>query len=68
MDGERLEQLHRVWKSPIDTFGDLLIEIFHYLALFVIGASVVWSGLVAYAGMMLQGHATRRHFIVIHLS
>jgi phosphate starvation-inducible membrane PsiE len=26
--------------------------------LFVIGASVVWSGVIAYGGMMLQGHAT----------
>jgi phosphate starvation-inducible membrane PsiE len=58
MDSERIEHLHQTWKSRIDLIGNLLIEIFHYLALFVIGASVVWSGVIAYGGMMLQGHAT----------
>jgi phosphate starvation-inducible membrane PsiE len=58
MDSEHFEQVHQRWKSRVDMIGNLLIEIFHYLALFVIGASVVWSGVVAYGGMMLQGHAT----------
>lgn len=58
MDGDQFEHLHQLWKSRVDAIGNLLIEIFHYLALFVIGASVVWSGVVAYGGMMLQGHAT----------
>jgi phosphate starvation-inducible membrane PsiE len=42
----------------VDELGSLLIEAFHYLALFVIGASIVWSAVVAYGGMMMQGHAT----------
>lgn len=58
MNNERFEALHRNWKHRVDTIGNLLIEVFHYLALFVIGASVVWSGVIAYGGMMLQGHAT----------
>ena len=45
-------------KRLADEIGNLLIEVFHYLALFVIGASIVWSAVVAYGGMMLQGHAT----------
>lgn len=58
MDTEHFEQLQITWKRKVDVIGNLLIEIFHYLALFVIGASVVWSGVVAYGGMMRQGHAT----------
>lgn len=58
MDSERFAQRHAEWKRRTDVIGNLLIEVFHYLALFVIGASVVWSGVIAYAGMMLQGHAT----------
>ena len=58
MDSEHFEQVHQSWKSRVDAVGNLLIEVFHYLALFVIGASVVWSGVIAYGGMMLQGHAT----------
>ena len=58
MNRESFEIVHQRWKDRVDAFGNLLIEIFHYLALFVIGASVVWSGVIAYGGMMLQGHAT----------
>lgn len=58
MNPQHLEQLHLRWKRKVDLVGNLLIEIFHYLALFVIGASVVWSGVIAFAGMVLQGHAT----------
>lgn len=58
MDSERFEEIHQLWKKRADIIGNLLIEVFHYLALFLIGASVVWSGVIAYGGMMLQGHAT----------
>ena len=58
MDSERFEEMHQLWKMRADIIGNLLIEVFHYLALFVIGASVVWSGVIAYGGMMLQGHAS----------
>lgn len=58
MDIQRFRQLNEQAKRLADEIGNLLIEIFHYLALFVIGASIVWSAVVAYGGMMLQGHAT----------
>jgi Predicted membrane protein len=49
---------HAHIKLWADELGNLLIEAFHYLALFVIGASIVWSAVFAYIGMMSQGHAT----------
>ncbi|MDT4290024.1 phosphate-starvation-inducible PsiE family protein [Methylomonas sp. MO1] len=58
MDIHRFRQLNEQAKLLADEIGNLLIEVFHYLALFVIGASIVWSAVVAYGGMMLQGHAT----------
>ncbi|ANE57845.1 phosphate-starvation-inducible E [Methylomonas sp. DH-1] len=58
MDQQQFEVWHRRSKARADMLGNLLIEAFHYLALFVIGASIVWSAVVAYAGMMLQGLAT----------
>ena len=58
MDAKRFNELHVVMKNWLDELGNLLIEAFHYLALFVIGASVVWSAVHSYIGMMLQGHAT----------
>jgi len=58
LDIQRFRQLNEQAKLLADEIGNLLIEVFHYLALFVIGASIVWSAVVAYGGMMLQGHAT----------
>jgi phosphate starvation-inducible membrane PsiE len=35
----------------------LLVDGFHYLALFAIGASTVWSAMVAFFGMVAKGRA-----------
>ena len=58
MDAKRFNAFHMAMKNWLDELGNLLIEAFHYLALFVIGASVVWSAVHSYIGMMSQGHAT----------
>ena len=58
MNPERFNALHASLKVWSDELGNLLIEAFHYLALFVIGASIVWSAVFSYIGMMSQGHAT----------
>lgn len=58
MNPQQFNELHASMKSWLDELGNLLIEAFHYFALFLIGASVVWSAVVAYAGMVEHGHAT----------
>ena len=58
MHPQRFRQWHDNIKLWADELGNLLIEAFHYLALFVIGASIVWSAVFAYIGMMNQGHAS----------
>lgn len=55
---KQLKQLHETGKAVADTLGFLLIELFHYLALFVIGASVVWSAIHTCRDMVTQGQAT----------
>ena len=61
----------RTWHATIklwaDELGNLLIEAFHYLALFVIGASIVWSAVFAYIGMMSQGHATMGDILLLFI-
>src|SRR5512145_2485183 len=37
--------------------GSLLVDAFHYLALFAIGGAIVWSAVFAFAGMATKGHA-----------
>ncbi|MDD2761201.1 MAG: phosphate-starvation-inducible PsiE family protein [Methylomonas sp.] len=58
MHPERFRQWHDKLKLWADELGNLLIEAFHYVALFVIGASIVWSAVFAYIVMMNQGHAS----------
>ena len=38
--------------------GNLLVDGFHYLALFAIGGAIVWSAVFAFAGMADNSHAS----------
>ena len=42
--------------AKIDRLGGLLVDGFHYLALFAIGGTVVWSAVIDFAGMAAKGH------------
>lgn len=55
---KQFSEIYLTGKMWIDNLGSMLIEVFHYLALFLIGASIVWSAVTAYAGMLNQGQAT----------
>ncbi|MES2819655.1 MAG: phosphate-starvation-inducible PsiE family protein [Pseudomonadota bacterium] len=48
------EQVHGLAES----LGNLLVETFHYLALFAIGAVTAWAAVVAFIGMLEKGHIT----------
>src|SRR5262245_15759548 len=39
-------------------FGGILVDAFHYLALFAIGGAIVWSAVYAFIGMTGKGHAS----------
>jgi protein PsiE len=38
--------------------GNLLVDGFHYLALFAIGGAIIWSAFTAFMDMGAKGHAT----------
>ena len=42
-------------ERSIKRFGNLLSEIFHYIALFVIGSAIVWSAVHAFFEMVQNG-------------
>ena len=50
--------LHQRLNRFSKVMGDLLVDGFHYLALFAIGAAIVWSAVHAFVGMVAKGHAT----------
>ena len=44
-------------KNKIDQLGDLLIETFHVVGLFVIGGTIVWSAIAEY--LIIRGNNHR---------
>ena len=59
--------LHRDMKDTADAIGQLLVDVFHLLALFVIGATTVWSAAVAFIGMVAQGHASLADILLLFI-
>jgi protein PsiE len=53
----RAADLHRRMKATADAVGILLVDGFHYLALFAIGATTVWSAVATFFGMLGKGGA-----------
>lgn len=51
----------------LQKFGDLMVDGFHYLALFVIGATVIWSGVVEYMQIMDQGYAGLKEILLLFI-
>jgi protein PsiE len=51
--------LHREMKDAADAVGSFLVDAFHLLALFAIGATTVWSAAAVFIGIAAQGHASR---------
>lgn len=50
-----------------DVFGTLLVDTFHYLALFAIGATTVWSAVGAFLVMVHQGRAELADILLLFI-
>jgi protein PsiE len=59
--------LHRDMKDTVDAIGELLVDAFHLLALFVIGATTVWSATAAFIGMVAQGRASLADILLLFI-
>jgi protein PsiE len=65
--GTATGNLHRTMKAVADAIGGLLVDAFHLLALFVIGATTVWSGFAAFSGMVAQRRATLSDILLLFI-
>jgi len=56
-------------KDRIDQFGDVFIEIFHVVGLFVIGGTIVWSAVSEYLLIMQQesGFASLKDILLLFI-
>ena len=59
--------LHRDMKDTADAVGQFLVDVFHLLALFVIGATTVWSAAAAFIGMVAQGRASLGDILLLFI-
>ena len=53
--------------KKIDRLGGLLVDGFHYLALFAIGGAIVWSAVFAFIGMSAKGHASIEDILLLFI-
>ena len=51
----------------IDPLGNLLVDIFHYAALFAIGAATVWAALYEFSLLFAKGHATVADLLLLFI-
>jgi len=58
MELKRAETVNERIHNLADVVGKLLADGFHYLALFAIGAAIVWSAGYAFIEMTGKGHAS----------
>jgi phosphate starvation-inducible membrane PsiE len=47
--------------------GNLLVDAFHYVALFAIGATTVWAATLAFGEMWARGHATIEDVLLLFI-
>src|ERR1700716_3380977 len=59
--------LHREMKDTADAVGQFLVDAFHLLALFIMGATTVWSATAAFLGMVAQGRATLADILLLFI-
>lgn len=57
------DKLHRA----SDAVGNLLVDAFHYLALFAIGGAIVWSAIFAFIEMSAEGSASIQDILLLFI-
>ncbi|RKZ39442.1 MAG: phosphate starvation-inducible protein PhoH [Gammaproteobacteria bacterium] len=53
--------------EKVQSIGNVFVDIFHYLALFIIGATVVWSAGHEYLEMMEKGYAALKDILLLFI-
>ncbi|MCW8844470.1 MAG: phosphate-starvation-inducible PsiE family protein [Gammaproteobacteria bacterium] len=56
----------KLWKLS-NRLGNLLVDGFHYVALFAIGAAIVWSAVFAFIEMTEKGHVAIDDILVLFI-
>jgi phosphate starvation-inducible membrane PsiE len=55
------------YSKHVQRAGDFLVDVFHFLALFVIGATVIWSAVFEYVEIMQKGRAELKDILLLFI-
>ena len=64
---QKIDTLNHKIKSFLDVIGNVMVDGFHYFALFAIGGSIVWSAVFAYIAMIAKGHASVEDILLLFI-
>ena len=64
---EKTGALHQRLNMLSDVVGNLLVDAFHYMALFAIGGAVVWAAVHAFVGMAANGRASIEDILLLFI-
>ncbi len=53
--------------KQVEVAGDIMVDAFHIIGLFVIGVTVIWSGAHVYLGMLEQGYASLKDILLLFI-
>ena len=64
---DRFEQFSHKAHDVADKIGSTLVSGFHVLALFAIGATIVWAAVLAFFDMVARGHASVEDILLLFI-
>ena len=64
---EKLQAAHQRMHKASEVVGSLLVDAFHYLALFAIGGAIVWSAVHAFMRMGAAGLASISDILLLFI-
>jgi len=66
-DFRQLKDLNKRTQSMAEAIGNLLVDAFHLLALFAIGATIVWAAVFEFLGMVEGGSANIEDILLLFI-
>jgi phosphate starvation-inducible membrane PsiE len=67
MSEKSVNKAHDRMNRFAEVAGSLLVDGFHYVALFAIGGAIVWSAIFAFLGMTGKGHASIEDILLLFI-
>ena len=66
-DQQQTQKIDNKLRRVTDPFGNLMVDLFHYIALFAIGGAIFWSAVMAFMQMVAQGGASIADILLLFI-